>query len=135
MKSKAAWIFSSASQIARNGIFSAAAGFDDTLLRWKMKPEVVNGKKKDIYLRAQNEAVKLVVERGPSGQRLGRSRERAAQVGGVSCGRSLRGAFPGSGKQKAQDAEIARLQKEVAKLKMERDISKKAAAYFAKESM
>ena len=44
-------------------------------------------------------------------------------------------AVPGNGKQKAQDAEIARLRKEVAKLKMERDILKKAAAYFAKESM
>ncbi len=44
-------------------------------------------------------------------------------------------AFPGNGKQKAHDAEIARLRKEVAKLKMERDILKKAAAYFAKESM
>jgi len=44
-------------------------------------------------------------------------------------------AFPGNGKQKAQDAKIARLRKEFAKLKMERDILKKAAAYFAKESM
>ena len=44
-------------------------------------------------------------------------------------------AFPGNGRQKIQDAEIARLRKEVAKLKMERDILKKAAAYFAKESM
>lgn len=44
-------------------------------------------------------------------------------------------AFPRNGKQKVQDAEIARLRKEVAKLKMERDILKKAAAYFAKESM
>ena len=44
-------------------------------------------------------------------------------------------AFPGNGKQKAQDAEMARLRKGVAKLKMERDILKKAAAYFAKESM
>lgn len=33
-------------------------------------------------------------------------------------------AFPGNGKQRAQDAEIARLRKEVAKLKMERDILK-----------
>eukprot|EP01036_Dinobryon_divergens_P025404 gene25404-33950_t len=33
-------------------------------------------------------------------------------------------AFPGNGKQKVQDAEIARLRKEVAKLKMERDILK-----------
>lgn len=44
-------------------------------------------------------------------------------------------AFPGQGQMKSADAEIARLRKEVAKLKMERDILKKAAAYFAKESM
>ncbi len=36
---------------------------------------------------------------------------------------------------KPEQAEIARLKKEVAKLRMERDILKKAAAYFAKESM
>jgi len=41
--------------------------------------------------------------------------------------------FPGNGKLKAQDAEMARLCKEVTKLKMEHDILKKAAAYFAKE--
>jgi transposase len=34
-----------------------------------------------------------------------------------------------------QDAEIARLKKENALLRMERDILKKAAAYFAKESL
>ena len=33
--------------------FWAAAGFDDTLLRWQMKPEVVNGEKKDIQSRVQ----------------------------------------------------------------------------------
>jgi transposase len=44
-------------------------------------------------------------------------------------------AFPGHGQMKPEQAEIARLKKEVAKLKMERDILKKAAAYFAKESM
>lgn len=44
-------------------------------------------------------------------------------------------AFPGQGQMKPEQAEIAALKKEVAKLKMERDILKKAAAYFAKESM
>ena len=44
-------------------------------------------------------------------------------------------AFPGNGVMKPEQAEIDRLRKEVAKLKMERDILKKAAAYFAKESM
>ena len=42
-------------------------------------------------------------------------------------------AFPGLGNMKPEKAEIARLQREVAKLKMERNILKKAAAYFAKE--
>lgn len=43
--------------------------------------------------------------------------------------------FPGHGQQKPEQAEIARLKREVVKLKAERDILKKAAAYFAKESM
>ena len=44
-------------------------------------------------------------------------------------------AFPGRGVMKPEQAEIDRLRKEVAKLKMERDILKKAAAYFAKDSL
>src|ERR1019366_82311 len=43
-------------------------------------------------------------------------------------------AFPGQGQMKPEQAEIARLKREVTKLKAERDILKKAAAYFAKES-
>jgi len=42
-------------------------------------------------------------------------------------------AFPGHGQMKPEQLEIARLRKEVAKLKAERDILKKAAAYFARE--
>ncbi len=44
-------------------------------------------------------------------------------------------AFPGHGQMKPEAAEIARLKREVTKLKAERDILKKAAAYFAKESL
>src|SRR5476651_681917 len=44
-------------------------------------------------------------------------------------------AFPGHGQMKPEQLEIAQLKREVAKLKAERDILKKAAAYFAKESM
>jgi transposase len=44
-------------------------------------------------------------------------------------------AFPGHGVQKPEEAEVTRLRREVARLKMERDILKKAAAFFAKESM
>ena len=42
-------------------------------------------------------------------------------------------AFPGQGQMKPEQAEIARLRREVQKLKAERDILKKAAAYFAKD--
>ena len=40
--------------------------------------------------------------------------------------------FPGSGKQSASDADLRRLLKENADLKMENDFLKKAAAFFAK---
>jgi transposase len=43
-------------------------------------------------------------------------------------------AFPGQGQMKPEQLEIERLRREVIKLKAERDILKKAAAYFAKES-
>ena len=44
------------------------------------------------------------------------------------------GAFDGPGrKPKNQDSEIARLKRELAEIKEERDILKKAAAYFARE--
>jgi transposase len=42
--------------------------------------------------------------------------------------------FPGHGQQKPEAAEIARLKRQLTKLKAERDILKKAAAYFAKEN-
>ena len=42
-------------------------------------------------------------------------------------------AFPGHGQMKPEQQEIDRLRKEVTKLKAERDILKKAAAYFARE--
>jgi transposase len=42
-------------------------------------------------------------------------------------------AFPGQGQMRPEQLEIDRLRKEVARLKAERDILKKAAAYFARE--
>ena len=42
-------------------------------------------------------------------------------------------AFPGHGQMKPEQLEIERLRREVAKLKAERDILKKAAAYFARD--
>lgn len=44
-------------------------------------------------------------------------------------------AFPGPGQMKPESQEIARLRKEVVRLKAERDILKKAAAYFARDAI
>jgi transposase len=46
----------------------------------------------------------------------------------------IRKAFPGQGQQPPEQAEIERLKREIVKLKAEKDILKKAAAYFARES-
>jgi len=43
-------------------------------------------------------------------------------------------AFPGTGKMTPEQAELQRLQKENKRLRMERDILKKATAFFAKET-
>src|SRR5574343_2045847 len=76
------------------------------------------------------EAVRLVQDRGVSVSQAARDLD----VGETVLRRWVReltadpvDAFPGLGKMKPEQEEIARLQKEVAKLKMERDILKKAA--------
>ena len=43
------------------------------------------------------------------------------------------GAFPGNGRAKASDEEVLQLRKDLARAEQERDILKKALAYFAKE--
>ena len=43
------------------------------------------------------------------------------------------GAFPGSGRRAGRTDEVSRLKRELAQVTAERDILKKAAAYFAKE--
>ena len=85
----------------------------------------------------KTEAVKLVTERGVSVAQAARDLDLAESV----LRRWMRElvaapttAFPGHGQQRADLAEIAALKKEVAKLKAERNILKKAAAFFARES-
>ena len=83
------------------------------------------------------EAVKLVVERGVTMTQAARDLDVHVNVlrGWVRAQRDDPAhAFPGHGQQTPEDAEVTRLRREVARLKMERDILKKAAAYFAKES-
>ncbi len=84
------------------------------------------------------EAVKLVSERGVAVAQAARDldvHETRLRAWIRELKADSQQAFPGKGMMKPEQAEIERLRKEVAKLKMERDILKKAAAFFAKESM
>ena len=47
-------------------------------------------------------------------------------------GKSIHDIFPGHGKQPSQEAEIARLKRELAQAKEDNEILKKATAFFAK---
>jgi transposase len=81
------------------------------------------------------QAVKLVTEQGRSiaevardlGESLLRSWKDALAADGV-------GAFPGHGNPPALEEELRRLRAENKRLLMERDILKKATAFFARES-
>jgi len=84
------------------------------------------------------EAVRLVKDRGVTVAQAGRDldvHENVLRKWVRELAADRKEAFPGKRVLKPEQAEIERLKKEVAKLKMERDILKKAAAYFAKESM
>ena len=84
----------------------------------------------------KREAVNLVTERGVSIAQAARDLDLHQTVLGRwvrDYGKSAQDAFPGRGQMTPQDDEVRRLKREVAKLKAERDILKKAAAYFAKD--
>lgn len=83
------------------------------------------------------EAVRLVKERGVSVAQAARAldlHENVLRKWIREVSADPQQAFPGQGQMKPEQLEIARLRKEVAKLKAERDILKKAAAFFAKET-
>jgi transposase len=84
------------------------------------------------------EAVKLIQERGVTVAQASRDLgmhgtllRRWVQ----ECAADSQQAFPGQGQMKPEQAELARLRREVVTLKAEHDIFKKAAAYFAKEAL
>ena len=82
------------------------------------------------------EAVNLVRERGVSIAQTARDLDvhyNLLRSWVKELGADPQHAFPGLGQMKPEQLEIDRLRKEVAKLKAERDILKKAAAYFARE--
>jgi transposase len=84
------------------------------------------------------EAVKLVTDKGYSvaeaasslgiGETLLRSWKQASEAQGDQ-------AFPGKGNLPAIEEELRRLRAENKRLQMERDILKKATAFFAKEAL
>jgi len=82
------------------------------------------------------EAVKLVLERGVTVAQASRDLGLHSNVlrKWVKDARANgHQAFPGRGKQRPDDAEVSRLRQELARTKAERDILKKAIAFFAKE--
>jgi transposase len=82
------------------------------------------------------EAVRLVRERGVSVAQAARDlsvHENVIRKWVKQFDEDPGQAFPGHGTMKPEQAEIERLKREVQKLKAERDILKKAAAYFAKD--
>jgi transposase len=82
------------------------------------------------------EAVRLVVERGVTFRQAAKDlgiHENLLRKWAKDLRSDPGQAFPGRGKMKPDDAEVARLRRELAKTKTERDILKKAIAYFAKE--
>jgi transposase len=85
----------------------------------------------------KQEAVRMVQERGVSVAQAARDldvRPHVLRAWIKALAADPLHAFPGEGQQKPEAAELTRLRKENAKLRMEKDILKKAAAYFAKES-
>ena len=84
------------------------------------------------------EAVRLVRDRGVSIAQASRDldvHENVLRKWAKDFASDPAQAFPGHGTMKPEQAEIERLRREVQKLKAERDILKKAAAYFAKDSI
>jgi transposase len=83
------------------------------------------------------EAVKLVRERRVSVAQAARDldvHENVLRKWVKEFGSDPVQAFPGYGQMKPEQLEIERLRREVSRLKAERDILKKAAAFFAKEA-
>jgi transposase len=83
------------------------------------------------------EAVRLVRERGVSAAQAARDldvHENVLRKWVKEFAADPQHAFPGQGLMKPEQQEIERLRREVVRLKAERDILKKATAFFAKES-
>jgi transposase-like protein len=81
----------------------------------------------ELSLQANKSVRQVAEELGLTEKLLSRWRSEQAQQG--------REAFRGHGRRTVEEDELARLRRENAELKMERDILKKAAAWFAKQQL
>jgi transposase-like protein len=77
--------------------------------------------------RGEKRPADLARELGVPRNRLYKWREQLERKGEESV-------FPGQGRKRGADAEAAALKREIARLKEENEILKKAATYFAKQS-
>jgi transposase len=91
---------------------------------------------KGVYTKEfKEEAVKLVTEAGLSIPEAARRLSVGKSTIEYWVRKARKGDFSDRGKVTAEEMELNRLRRENAELKMEREILKKAAAYFAKESL
>jgi transposase len=92
-----------------------------------------------VYTREfKEEAVKMVTEAGLSVPEVARRISVGTSTIAYWVKLAKEGRLSNGGRQRAvtgEEMEIARLKRENAELKMERDILRKATAYFAKESL
>src|SRR6056297_2842080 len=96
----------------------------------------INRKKYDVEFR--REAVRLASDSDTTGRAV--ERDLGLYQGAISHWKKEfeqdpDNAFPGNGRMKPEQAEISRLNKELRKVKRERDILKKATAYFSKDAI
>jgi transposase len=94
------------------------------------------GKRRAFSREFKVEAVRLVVERGVKVSQAAKDlgiHENVLRKWVRDIQADPKQSFPGRGRMKPDDAEIARLRRELAKTKTERDILKKAIAYFVKD--
>lgn len=86
----------------------------------------------------RKEAIRLASEPGASASQI--ERELDLYQGAISSWKRQQqkdpeGAFPGNGRLKPADEEKRRLRRENERLRQERNILKKAAAYFSKDAI
>ena len=98
----------------------------------------MSGKRKTYDKQFKLSAVKMIVDGGMSVSRVSRDlgvTENTLHNWKRAYLEDQHNAFPGNGRMKPEEEELRKLKRELHIVKMERDILKKAIAYFAKEKV